>query len=336
MDEREERLQRIKRIRRNRVITVLVLCGVLVALVGGYKSMVRRNEERAAKEAAEDAERIENLTEKVQITEFLLKDVTEFAFTNQEASYHFVWKQENNYGNWIRQGQEDFPTNAEKVQTIAGYFCDLSGTRKIGGEGTVLATYGLDDTKFTATLTLADGTIEKFRIGDAAPESAGRYLLKESTGEVFVVSALIYKQLSTEEIKLVQGDTFPSAMPEKMSEVRIEIKGRETASYVPTTKEDGSADIPTIFYDCMTFVASTIQEYNCKDFAKYGLDDPYATVTVNYTGYVMDETGTIKEEETSMVLEIGDKTISDNYFVRVNGTDFVYIMVAAQAQKYLQ
>lgn len=336
MDERDERIQRIKRIRRKRVITVLVLCGVLVALVGGYKSLIRHNEERAAKEAAEDQERIDSVTEKVQITEFLLKDVTEFAFTNSEASYHFVWKQEGNYGNWIRQGQENFPTNGEKVQTIAGYFCNMTGTRKISGEGVVLETYGLDDTRFTATLTLDDGTVEKFRIGDAAPYSAGRYMLKESTGEVFIVSNLIYKQLSTEEKKLVQGETFPSAMPEKISQVRIEIEGRETATYVPTTKEDGTKDIPTIFYDCISFVASTIQEYNCTDYAKYGLDDPYARVTVDYIGYVMDETGNIIQEETSMVLEIGDKTVSDNYFVRVNGTDFVYIMVKAQAEKYLQ
>lgn len=336
MDERDERMQRIRRIRRKRIITVLVLCGVLVALVGGYKSLVRRNEERAAKEAAEDQERIDSITEKVQITDFMLKDVAEFAFTNQEASYHFVWKQEGNYGNWIRQGQEDFPTNGEKVQTIAGYFCDLSGTRKISESGAVLGTYGLDDTKYTATVTLEDGTVEKFLLGDAAPYSAGRYLLKESTGEVFIVSALLYKQLSTEESKLVQGETFPSAMPEKISQVQIEIEGRETATYVPATKEDGSKDIPTVFYDCMNFVASTIQEYNCTDFAKYGLDDPYARVTVDYTGYVMDETGNIVQEETSMVLEIGDKTVSDNYFVRVNGTDFVYIMVKAQAEKYLR
>lgn len=336
MDERDERIQRIKRIRRKRVITVLVLCGVLVALVGGYKSLIRHNEERAAKEAAEDQERIDSVTEKVQITDFLLRDVSEFAFTNADASYHFVWKQEGNYGNWIRQGQENFPTNAEKVQTIAGYFCNMTGTRKISGEGVVLETYGLDDTRFTATLTLDDGTVEKFRIGDAAPYSAGRYMLKESTGEVFIVSNLIYKQLSTEEKKLVQGETFPSAMPEKISQVRIEIEGRETATYVPTTKEDGTKDIPTIFYDCISFVASTIQEYNCTDYAKYGLDDPYARVTVDYIGYVMDETGNIIQEETSMVLEIGDKTVSDNYFVRVNGTDFVYIMVKAQAEKYLQ
>lgn len=336
MDERDERIKRLKRLRRKRFITVLVLCGVLVALVGGYKSLIRRNEERAAKEAAEDAERVELVTNKEQVTEFLLKDVMEFAFTNDEASYHFVWKQEGNYGNWIRQGQEDFPTNGEKVQTIAGYFCNLSGTRKVGGEGTALSTYGLENTKLTATLTLADGTVEKFRVGDAAPYSAGRYLLKESTGEVFVVTDQVYKQLSVAEIKLVQGDTFPSAMTENISKVTIEIDGRGTSVYEPSVAADGTKEIPAIYYDCMTFIASTIQEYNCKDFAKYGLEDPYATVKVEYLGYVMDEYGNITSEETSMLLEIGDKTVSDNYFVRVNGTDFVYIMVQAQAQKYLK
>ena len=43
----------------------------------------------------------------------------------------------------------------------------------------------------------------------------------------------------------------------------------------------------------------------------------------------------LTREPCTMVLEIGDKTVSDNYFVRVDKSDFVYIMVAAQAKKYL-
>ena len=36
-----------------------------------------------------------------------------------------------------------------------------------------------------------------------------------------------------------------------------------------------------------------------------------------------------------MVAEIGDKTVSGNYYVRIDGSDFVYIMMEAHAKKYL-
>lgn len=335
MEEREARALRLKRLKRKRMITMLALVAVLGLLGGGYWFITDRQAKLAAEEAQKKAEQEAARNQKSEITGFLLNEVNEAEFTTEDSSYHFVWVEEDDYGSWVRQGEEDFPTNEEKLQTIIGVFCELEGSSKMLLADIDPANYGLQDVKLTMKLTLTDGTKHSFCIGDEAPYEAGYYLLYENTGEVFVVSSSVHTQMTTKEIKLVQGETFPSAEPESIMELRIEVRDGETVSYVPEVAEDGTKTIPPIYYDNVRFVASTIQEYNCTDFAQYGLDDPYVTVTIDYMGYVFTEEGMLTREPCTMKLEIGDKTVSDNYFVRVDESDFVYIMMKAQAKKYL-
>ncbi len=335
MEEREERALRLKRLKRKRIYTMVSLCAVLGCLIGGYYLVTLRNQKLAAEKEQKEAEKNVTTAQETEITSFLLVDVNEVEFSNEEASYHFVWTENEGLGSWIRQGEEDFPTNEEKLQTIIGVFCELTGTSKIKLAEVNAADYGLEDTKLTAKFTLTDGTKHSFLLGDEAPYSSGYYLLYENTGEIFVVSNSLHTQLTTKKIKLVQGEMFPSAEPESITRLCIEVRDGETTTYVPEKAEDGTVTYPSIYYDSIRFVASTVQEYNCTDFGQYGLDDPYVTVTIDYMGYAFTDQGMLTREPCTMVLEIGDKTVSDNYFVRVDKSDFVYIMVAAQAKKYL-
>lgn len=335
MEEREERLQRLKRLKRKKMYTMLALIAALGCLVGGYYLITLRNNRIASEEAKKKEQMKAAANQETDITTFMLKDVTTIAFTNDEDSYEFSWIENDNFGNWIRKGEEDFPTNEEKLQTIANCFCELSGTFQVDAAEVDTADYGLKDTNRLMKLTLADGTVHSFRLGDETPYADGYYLLYENTGKIYVVASKLNNQITTDAIKLVQGEMFPSAEPESIKEIRIEVRDGETISYVPETAEDGTVTYPSIFYDSVRFVASTIQEYNCKDFGKYGLEDPYVTVTIDYLGYVFDEGGMLQREPCTMVLEIGDKTVSDNYFVRVDGSDFVYIMMKLHAKKYL-
>ncbi len=336
MEEREERLQRLKRLKRKRMLTVLILCVALVGLGGGYFALNVANKKKAAEEAQkkEQQEKQGEVTE--EITTFVITDVETIEFSNKENSYRFTWvEEEDSIGRWVKQDEEDFPTNEEKLQTIIGVFCEMTGSKRIAAEDVVQADYGVADAACAAKLILRDGTEHSFRLGDEAPYEEGYYMLYENTGDVFVVSSNVHTQLNTKHIKLVQGETFPSAYPEKITEIRIEVRDGETVSHVPVDNGDGTVSFPSVFYDSTRFVASTIQEYNCKDFAKYGLEDPYVTVTVNYMGYVFDENGMLTEEPCTMVAEIGDETVSGNYYVRIDGSDFVYIMLEGHAKKYL-
>ncbi|MBQ8799431.1 MAG: DUF4340 domain-containing protein [Lachnospiraceae bacterium] len=336
MEEREERALRLKRLKKKRMISVLVLCVVLLGLGGGYFALSRANAKKAAEEAKrqEELEQQANVTE--EITTFAMTDVSTIEFSNEENSYVFTWEEEEeSMGSWVKQDERDFPTNEEKLQNIIGVFCGMTGTKRIAAADVVQADYGVDDTACVAKLILTDGAEHSFRLGDKAPYDEGYYMLYENTGDVFVVADNVHTQLTTKHIKLVQGETFPSAYPEKITEIRVEIRDGETTTYAPVDNGDGTISFPSIFYDSTRFVASTIQEYNCKDFSKYGLEDPYATVTIDYMGYVFDDGGMLKEAPCTMMAEIGDKTVSGNYFVRIDKSDFVYIMMESHAMKYL-
>ncbi len=333
MEEREERIQRLKRLKRKRTLTVLILCVALAGLGGGYYALNRINAKKAAEEAKKQEQQGETVEE---ITDFSLTEVQTIEFTNEENSYSFTWtEEEGTIGRWVKQDEEDFPTNEEKLQNIINVFCDMTGSKRIAAENVNRADYGVEEATCFAKLILADGTEHSFRLGNEAPYGDGYYMLYENTGDVFVVADNVHTQLTTKQIKLVQAETFPSAYPETITELRIDVRDGETVSYVPIDNGDGTVSYPSIFYDSTRFVASTIQEYNCKDFSKYGLDDPYVTVTIDYLGYVFDEGGMLTRQPCTMVAEIGDKTVSDNYFVRIDGSDFVYIMMKSHAMKYL-
>lgn len=335
MDEREERAKRLKRLKQKRMIAVLVMLVLLVGLGGGYY-LAR---EYRLKKAAEEARKAEesNTVVQMQVTEFLANDVAEIAYTNEQASYHFVWvkNEEETMGKWVLQGRENFPSDTVKIQTIISSFCQLISTEKIALADADLGAYGLETPVCTADLTFSDGTVRKFKIGHAAPYSAGRYFMEEGGDAVWIVEEALYNRLSTEEIKLVEAETFPKTTEQAILEVEIKERGKEPVSYLPEVGDDDTISYPPIFSDCTKFVASTVQEFDCKDFAQYGLDDPCVTVTVHYLEKSINADGEAEPVGATMTLEIGDLTVSDNYFVRVNGSSYVYIMTNAFAKKYI-
>ncbi|MCH5272496.1 MAG: DUF4340 domain-containing protein [Lachnospiraceae bacterium] len=336
MEAREERIKRLKRLKQKRMITVLVLLVLLIGLGGGYYAAVQYREKKAREEAQRKEEE-ENAakTEEFIITEFSFNDVAAIEYTNGEGTYCFV-KTESDTGNsWVREGKEDFPIKLSKLQTIILSLCKLNGTAKISEAGEPLSNYGLAEPVISGKVTLQDGTVWQFSLGDEAPYSSGYYLLEKETGDIYVVASSVRTQLSTTEMKLVQEETFPQTTQEKMTEVRVELRGEDALSYVPQTAEDGTVTYPSIFADCEKFIATTIQEYNCTDFSEYGLEEPYLTVTVYYTENVTDQDGNTTKENRTVTLELGDLTVSNNYYARVNGSPYVYIMTAAHAQKYI-
>jgi len=333
MDAREERELRLKRLKRKRAITVSVLFVLLAGLGGGYFAVRQYKAKEAAKKAEEEAAK--NAATSYQVTTFTYYDVAEFEYTNEETSYHFVKNEGDSDAVWIRKGQEDFPANLEKLAEVICSPCNLKATNKIAAEDAKLSEFGLDDPAITIKVTLEDGTMHSFRVGNAAPYDAGHYVLQESSDEIWIVEGWFYKTLATPEAKLVQAETFPKTSKEYITKVTVAVRGEGSVSYVPQLAEDDTVVFPDIFKNCEKFIATTVQEYNCKDFSAYGLDDPYVTVTVDYMENVTDQEGKVTSEKRTMTAEIGDLTVSDNYYVRINGSNYVYIMTAANAAKYI-
>lgn len=333
MDAGEERKLRLKRLKRKRMITVGVLAVLLIVLGGGYFTAQRYKEQQRVKEAEEEAAK--NATMEYQVTSFTYYDVIELEYTNPETSYHFVRSEEEDNTYWVRKDKEGFPIDLDTFVDVVCSPCNLTSTKKIEAGEADLASYGMDQPVITIKVTLKDGTVHSFLVGNKAPYDAGYYLYHETTKELWVVESWFYKEFTTAETKLVQAETFPETEEAYITEVTLAVRGEDTLSYQPQVAEDDTVTFPAIFKNCEKFIATTVQEYDCKDFAVYGLVDPYVTVTVHYMENVTDAEGTVTSVPRTMTAEIGDLTVSNNYYVRINGSSYVYIMTAANAEKYI-
>lgn len=336
MDAREEREKRLKRLKQKRIALIATLFLVVLGVGGGYYLAKQFRIKKATEAAEKKAE--ENKTEAFQITEFTLADATAVEVKNEHAKMRFEWvytNEEKHLGGWVKTGEEDFPTKATAVQAMIGSVCLLSGTTKIAAADVNPSDYGLDAPKVQLKVILKDGTEPEFTIGNQTPYSEGYYLRDEATGDVYVVASDVFHSCNTTVIDMAMSETFPSTSVTSITEVIIAVQGQEPVSYTRTIKEDGSSDYPPIFADCTTFVASKVQEYNCKDFSQYGLDEPYAIVSVLYNDRMADENGEEVVVPCMMFVEIGDKTVSGNYYVRVNDSNYVYIMTQAFVEKFI-
>lgn len=332
MDEKEAREARLKRLKRKRILTVAVLLVLLLGLGGGYFVAKQYERDRITRAAEEEEAKKEK---SVEITSFTYYEVQEIEYTNETDSFHFVRSEDASESAWKRVGQEEFPVDSEKLMDVICCLCKVSGTTKVAADTADLAAYGVEDAPITVRITLKDGTVHAFRLGNDAPYDAGCYLYYETVEELWVVQSYVRTYFAKPAEKLVMAEEFPETSKEAITQVVVAVREEDSVSYLPQTTEDGTMTYPAIFSACEKFVASTVQEYDCKDFAVYGLDDPYVTVTVSYIESVTDTDGNETKNEKVMTLEIGDLTVSDNYYVRINQSPYVYIMTAAFAEKYI-
>lgn len=337
MDAREEREKRLKRLRRKRMATVAVFCLILAGLGCGYAAARRYRIKKATEAAEKKQEETKNNT--FVVTEFTLVDATAMELINENGTFCFEWeyiKEEEHIGGWVKTDERDFPTKATAVQGAIGSVCLLKGSVKIPAEEVDPEKFGLADSKMRIKVFLKDGTEPVFTFGAQAPYEAGYYLRQESTGDVYLVDNDVFTKCHLTICDFAMSEIFPTTQPGNITEVTVAVKGKEPRSYTRTVNEDGTTSYPSIFVDCTTFVASTFVEYNCKDFAKYGLEEPFATVRVYYNDIQKDEeTGENAMVPCQMFVEFGNKTESGNYYVRVNGSNYVYIMTESFADLLL-
>lgn len=334
--ESEERRLRIRKKKRKRVLTVLLLIAAVCILGGGVYLIRKIINDRNNKKVDEDYNKAK---EQVHlITDFWLGDVDAIEYTNADGSYRFEWiytNEEQRIGAWKNAADAEFPVHQTNVQQLIDVFCNLVGMTEMSSKEVDLATFGLDNPKITATVFLKDGRTPKFQIGIDAPFEEGCYLLDEATGNIYIVDATARARLSAPLRNFIQEEVFPTAKVDHITSVEVAIRGEDLQVFEAGKDENGAKIYPKIFVDCGSFPADTVIEYACKDFSKYGLDNPMAIVRVNYLIDTRDDEGKAISVPRSMMLEIGNTTEADNYYVRVNESQYVYIMQKVFVDRYL-
>ena len=257
---------------------------------------------------------------------------------------------------WSYSGDSAFPLDTSYADNMVYGLTDLTASKKIENPEDV-SQYGLEDPVCMVLVTLDDGTYTQLLIGDETGIGGERYL-SNGDGSVYLVNEGFLDYFSYRLYDLVEKESIPTMTSISGFHVAADtgsyhISYQEDSGYVWVGTDGGEAlaldgeltealigNISDLVWgECVAYNADAV------DIASYGLEDPAATVTVNYTETVSvatgekDDSGNLiyedREETAEFVLELGAYT-DDSCYARIKGSEMIYLVDASVCEALQQ
>ena len=357
----------MKRKKQNRLLLILVILLVLVALC--YVLLFRHN--KAVEKAESESSADESIT--LYNSDFDTSNLSSFSFTTSDnKTLKFV----KDGDNWTYSGDKNFPVNSSLISDITSTLCNITGKRQVESSLDKNSDYGLD--KPTRTVTVTDSKNNEMTIyfGSSNSITGDYYIYTDAANKVYTTESSNYEAFNYSLMDLVSIDSIPSIDATLLKNVTVD---KTDGKWKMTYKEAGDSSLDytgeltwfvtnpdkskegmdssaasTFTTNVTGITTDTCVAYNvkAKDLKKYGLDNPKATVTVNYQEEVDSDSNTETEsatsdstEETTSVAKtyenktftfhIGNKKDSDSYYFTFDGSNQVCLLSSETAKYFL-
>lgn len=225
----------------------------------------------------------------------------------------------------MKKDETAFPVNQTTLDSAASAIETVEADRVLE-DVEDLTEYGLDSPSNTVTVDTADGTT-KFNIGDENTSTNQYYISKDDDDStVYVVAADTVSPFMDSLYDYAQGEDFPTIDSSTVKKVQV---SENKDSYVLEENSDGatwnvssdgssdkeSADTTAagnVTSGLGSFAFDQFVNYNAEDLSQYGLDKPYATITVDYQEEVKnDSTDSTESGENDSTASESDSESSD-------------------------
>lgn len=347
--------------------SLILLLIAMIVLIGACFWLVKYNDKKEAKTDDSD-------TKTETIANVDADSIQTIYFKNENAEMTLV---KGDKDTWKNSEDEVFPVNQTYAQNMAKAFTNLASSRTITEGTDDLATFGLDKPSVMVTVTDKDGKETSISLGSEAPVAGGYYGALNGDGKVYIIPASFYNNFNYSLTQMTSVETIPSITAENITHLTVENKDKpgfeilydagKTSDFAGLTKwtmkQPYKTPLPadtdavnTLLgnYTALTFTSCA--DYNAGDLSKYGLDDPAATVSLQYfeeytkdsstkddadTGDTADgNTADQKEEEKTKIdysldLLIGSKNSDGDYYVKTGDSSAVNIMSADAVEKII-
>lgn len=233
---------------------------------------------------------------------------------------------------WVKKDEEDFPVNQNTLSDAASALTSIESDRVLGDVDD-LAEYGLDSPSNTIKITCESEksedkeTEEKtttLYVGDENSSTSQYYVYKDDDkSTVYMVESSSIEPFTKTLYDYAQMEDFP-VISDTDNINKITVKGdksyelsKNTDTNLWTVKGDGDeekADTATVSSLTTSFGSmayNSFVDYKCKDKSTYGLDEPYAVITVDYTEDQKDTDSSDTSEDSSTEAETTDETQSE-------------------------
>ena len=296
--------------------TKLVSAVVVLAVLGGV--YVGLNTYVSKEEKAESSSEEESKTEVFSVK---TDDIKSLGFIVDKKEVTFEKKDDS----WVKKDETAFPVNQTTLDSAASAIKTVEADRVLE-DVEDLAEYGLDSPSNTVTVDTADGTT-KLNIGDENTSTNQYYISKDDDDStVYVVAADTVSPFMNSLYDYAQGEDFPTIDSSTVKKVQV---SEDEDSYVLEENSDGatwdvsgdgssdkeSADTTAagnVTSGLGSFAFDQFVNYNAENLSQYGLDKPYATITVDYQEEVEDDsTDSTESGENDSTASESDSENSD-------------------------
>ena len=290
-------------------VNLITAVGVLVVLSGAYVGV----KAYVAKQEAADTESAEE--ENPEIISIASADVKLIKFVIDKKEVTF----EKDGDSWVKSDETAFPVDQDKIDTLVSSLNSIKAERTLENVEDA-SEYELDEPENTITVTTEDGGTTVIQLGMENDSTSQEYIdLNKDSSTVYVVSNSTFSSFEGTLYDFAKSGVFPTVDSSTVS--KISVDGKDS-SYVVEKDENnfwnitGNGEIEKADSAKATSLASTLSSvayasfvnYNCAEdeLSQYGLDKPYAEITVDYQEKVEKES-TDDENEA----ENGDEEVSE-------------------------
>ena len=286
-----------------KLVSAVVVLAVLGGVYVGLNTYVSKEEKTESSEEESKTEVFSVKTDDIKSLEFIV-DKKEVTFEKKDDS-------------WVKKDETAFPVNQTTLDSAASAIKKVEADRVLE-DVEDLTEYGLDSPSNTVTVDTADGTT-KLNIGDENTSTNQYYISKDDDDStVYVVAADTVSPFMDSLYDYAQGEDFPTIDSSTVKKVQV---SENKDSYVLEENSDGAtwnvsgdgsdkeaADTTAagnVTSGLGSFAFDQFVNYNAEDLSQYGLDKPYATITVDYKEEVKDDStdGTESGENDSTASE---------------------------------
>ena len=294
-----------------KLVSAVVVLAVLGGVYVGLNTYVSKEEKTESSEEESKTEVFSVKTDDIKSLEFIV-DKKEVTFEKKDDS-------------WVKKDETAFPVNQTTLDSAASAIETVEADRVLEDVEN-LAEYGLDSPSNTVIVDTADGTT-KLNIGDENTSTNQYYISRDDDDStVYVVAADTVSPFMDSLYDYAQGEDFPTIDSSTVKKVQV---SENKDSYVLEENSDGatwnvsgdgssdkeSADTTAagnVTSGLGSFAFDQFVNYNAEDLSQYGLDKPYATITVDYQEEVEDDsTDSTESGENDSTASESDSENSD-------------------------
>ena len=299
-----------------KMVLAVVVLGVCCGAYAGVKTYVAHQEQKESEEDSEESTTVFTAsTDNIKSLDFMVDD-TETTFEKDDDS-------------WVKKDETDFPVNQTTLDSAASAIASVDSDRVLEDVDD-LSEYGLDSPSNTIKIVTksdeedGDDITTTLYVGDENSSTSQYYVRKDDDEKtVYLIDSSCVEPFTKSLNDYAQMEDFPAiSNTDTITKISVDgdnsyelSKDEDTSTWSVKGSEDeekaDSATVSSLVSSFGSMAYSSLADYKCDDKSKYGLDKPYATITVDYQEEVADDdTDEDTQDDTTASGEAADEDAS--------------------------